>query len=107
MDQCQQHFVSTNRHTYLACYKDANVQCESLCRSKIDHSIGPNTQQLSCAATAGRVVNKIQKAEKESEAKYDKGKNVLRAAFSTSDDTAATLQRFLSRQAARLETVNQ
>jgi hypothetical protein len=79
-----------------------------MCRSEIDESIGPNRQQLSCAATADRVVNKITQDPKYSSTLSDT-KKILGTAFDQDDhkeNGEAVLNRFLSKQAAKLQSVD-
>ena len=113
IDLCSQHFVTTDRSVYNACYHDAVNKCSSLCRADIDQAVGPNRQQLSCASTAVRAVEqiKIQQEKNKEGKKLEQTEELLNDGLGngTSDETKsdATLNRFLSRQAARLETVNQ
>ena len=80
--------------------------------------MGPNRQQLACAATAVRAVQEIKKQQKKypPETGLQNTKDLLNSGLASSavsggvkksDESDATLNRFLSRQAARLETVNQ
>jgi len=121
IDLCTQHFVSTDRSVYNSCYHNAVDKCSSLCRANIDIAVGPNRQQLACAATAVRAVQEIKKQQKKyppetPETGLQNTKELLNSGLASSavsggvkksDESDATLNRFLSRQAARLETVNQ
>ena len=111
MDMCLQHFTTSDRHVYDMCYKQDLAPCTALCRSEIDTSLGPNRQQLSCAATADRVIHKIEpnfKPNEKVKGDIDKNSentvNLLHDAFAaTKDGTTAELTRFLSKQTAKTE----
>jgi hypothetical protein len=107
-DLCNQHYTQKDRRVYDSCYTEEVKNCNTMCRSEIDESIGPNRQQLSCAATADRVVNKITQDPKHSSTLSDT-KKILGTAFDQDDhkeNGEAVLNRFLSKQAAKLQSVD-
>ena len=64
LDLCQSHYVTTDSKIYEACFNDKRDQCSSLCEAEIDPEVGPNRQQLSCAATAERTITSIKEDSK-------------------------------------------
>lgn len=109
LDLCQSHYVTTDSKIYEACFNDKRDQCSSLCEAEIDPEVGPNRQQLSCAATAERTITSIKEDSKMGYPEYSEHQNILNIATgkrvenSAADEkeaSSAASERFLAQQSA-------
>ena len=108
LDLCQSHYVTTDSKIYEACFNDKRDQCSSLCEADIDVEVGPNRQQLSCAATAARTIKSIKEDSLKGFPDYKEHQNILKTAtgkdsWSADDEkeaSAAASERFLAQQSA-------
>ena len=109
LDLCQSHYVTTDSKIYEACFNEKKDQCSSLCEAEIDPEVGPNRQQLSCAATAERTITSIKEDSEKGFPEYKEHQEILNVATGKSIETraedekeasAAASERFLAQQSA-------
>ena len=116
IDLCRQHFKPSDTTVYDQCFKEKGDQCYALCENEIDPAVGPNDQQLACAATAGRVLEELEDhlrpySTKEAHDILEAAAPVAAAEAAEAKngaqaDGAASTARFLSRQSAPAVTTS-